>query len=204
MAETTLEPRSPFGEPLDRRWRGVRLVERHGGALAHVAARRGMAGEVRSRLSALGLAVPDAPRRVAGEAVGTSLELLWCGHEQWLASGDAPDLASRLEEALAGAASVTEQSGAWVNLRLEGPRARDVLERLCPVDLDPGAFPPGAVARTAMEHLQAVVALVEDRPDPAFVLLAASSSARSFRDALAHAATSACGEPVSPGAAGDG
>ena len=78
-------------------------------------------------------------------------------------------------------AYVTDQTGNWCIVELSGARAQDCLERLCPVDLHPSAFPEGAFARTVMEHMGAVVLRIGPER---FLLLSASSSARSFWHAL--------------------
>ena len=75
------------------------------------------------------------------------------------------------------AAYPTDQTGNWVVLELSGPRSRDVLERLCPLDVHPDAFAVGAFARTTMEHMSAVLIRTDE---DAFLLLSASSSARTF------------------------
>ncbi len=75
----------------------------------------------------------------------------------------------------------TDQSDSWLALRLTGSDATKALERICPVDLDPANFTPGSTARTAMEYMGTVVhKLGEDD----FLLLSASSSARSFLHAV--------------------
>jgi heterotetrameric sarcosine oxidase gamma subunit len=89
---------------------------------------------------------------------------------------------TEVAEALGPAACLTEQTDAWVILRLAGPAALPALARLCPLDLD--ALPPGRVARTLMEHLGAILFR---EADESFLLLSASSSAASFRDAVAAA-----------------
>ncbi|MDJ0937719.1 MAG: sarcosine oxidase subunit gamma family protein, partial [Kiloniellales bacterium] len=119
---------------------------------------------------------------------------LWTGHEQWFV--EAPEsalggLEALLQEALGDTAAVTEQSDAWASLRLEGPATRAVLEKLCPLDLHPGAFPPGATARTTLEHLSAIVTSRDDRGS--FSILTPRSSAGSFLHHLRLAADSACG-----------
>jgi len=78
---------------------------------------------------------------------------------------------------LGGAAYTTDQTDVWVALRIEGQRTRAALERICPLDLHPGAFPEGRVARTVMEHLGVII--LREGPD-AFLLLSARSSAGSF------------------------
>ena len=75
----------------------------------------------------------------------------------------------------------TDQSDSWVALRLTGPVAAAALERICPIDLDPAIFTPGSTARTAMEHMGAVIHKLDEDD---FVLLSASSSARSFLHAV--------------------
>ncbi len=75
----------------------------------------------------------------------------------------------------------TLQSDNWVALRISGPRSRDALERICPIDLNSAAFPQGKVARTTMEHLGVII--YPDDTD-SFILLSGSSSAGSFLHAL--------------------
>ena len=76
---------------------------------------------------------------------------------------------------------ITDQTDNWLILRLSGPLAIAALERICPVDLDADAMPPGRFARTVMEHLGAIV-IRQDATE--FLLLSASSSAGSFLHAV--------------------
>ncbi len=69
---------------------------------------------------------------------------------QWLLEGG--DVA-----ALAGSAAVTEQGDGWAGLALGGPGARAALSRLVPLDLDPAAFPSGAMARSMLGHVPALL-----------------------------------------------
>ena len=71
----------------------------------------------------------------------------------------------------------SDQSDAWCLLRIDGPASRRALERVCPLDLHPDAFPVGAVARSVVEHLGAIVLREGEN---AFLLLSPRSSARSF------------------------
>lgn len=77
-------------------------------------------------------------------------------------------------------ASITDQSDSWVSIKLSGERSRDVLERICPIDLHPDIFTDGNVARSVMEHLGVIVF----RQGDAFLLLSARSSAESFLHVL--------------------
>jgi sarcosine oxidase subunit gamma len=93
-----------------------------------------------------------------------------------------PDLAvPTVAAALGSAAYVTDQSDSWAMLRMSGTGVRAALDRICPLDLDEGAFPEGRVARTVMEHLSVII--LRDGPD-SFLLMSPRSSARSFRQAV--------------------
>ncbi|ODA67748.1 Sarcosine oxidase, gamma subunit family [Methyloligella halotolerans] len=94
---------------------------------------------------------------------------------------DRPDAEKRLAETLSGSAYTTDQTDVWVALRVGGESVVAVLERICPLDLHPDAFPADRCARTVMEHMAAIV--LRDGED-GFVLLTARSSARSFLHAV--------------------
>lgn len=95
------------------------------------------------------------------------------------AGGDPP--LDRVHSALGDAAYCTDQSDNWVALRLSGPLASAALERICPVDIDPSAFPPGSATRTVLEHVGSMVCREEEGR---FLLLAPSSFAGSFLHAV--------------------
>ncbi len=193
MPDLTLTARSPLAgaDALAETWPGFAISEVTHLALASLATRRGQETELRTRAKARFGLEPPAPGRSAG---GDAMTFLWTGHEQWFV--EAPEsalggLEALLQEALGDTAAVTEQSDAWASLRLEGPATRAVLEKLCPLDLHPGAFPPGATARTTLEHLSAIVTSRDDRGS--FSILTPRSSAGSFLHHLRLAADSACG-----------
>ena len=60
-------------------------------------------------------------------------------------------------------------------------RSRDVLERICPLDLDPYVFTLGSVSRTVMEHIGTII--YRDGYD-SFVLLTMRSFAKSMLHAI--------------------
>jgi len=193
VSEFTLHARTAFGraEPLRDTWPGFAVTEETGVALASVAARRGAGAALRAAARRHFSLDPPGPGWCAA---GTPVGFFWIGHEQWFAEAardTLPDLASALGAALGDTAAITDQSDAWARLRLAGPRTRDVLEKLSPLDHDPSAFPTGAVARTVMEHVAVIIMAVSD--EPAFTLLTPRSSARSFRAHLHHAAASTRG-----------
>lgn len=105
----------------------------------------GRAAAVDAALKARGLGFP---------APGTSLEvadarILWAGRETAFLIGMPPP-------ALADAAVIDLTDG-WVGLGLSGAGSEAVLARLVPIDLRPGSFAGGAVARTLLGHVQILI-----------------------------------------------
>lgn len=80
---------------------------------------------------------------------------------------------------------LSDQSDSWAILQLEdqadGERVRQMLERLCPLDLHPDGFPVGRVARTQMEHLAVIIWREASNH---YLLMSPRSSAGSFLHAL--------------------
>ena len=75
------------------------------------------------------------------------------GPGQWLAASESlanEALARDLAQRLKGLASISDQSGGRTVLRVSGPRARDVLAKGLPIDLDPRAFPLGSAATSTI------------------------------------------------------
>lgn len=170
MADFKLK-KVPFLNGFDRQYGDTRLHERTDLMLTSMAVPQGGEAAFAAALkSATGLDLPTP--RVASQR--DNLILIATTPDQFLLispDGDAP------AEALAGAAYVTDQSDVWVALEISGTGARRALERICPIDLDESVFQTGAFARTVMEHLGAFILR---RDADAFLLLSASSSARSF------------------------
>lgn len=103
--------------------------------------------------------------RAAGAAIGVEIDGTFCraflGHERaalWLGPDEylllAPQeaahaLASSVELALQGAAhALVDVSHRQTALELQGPRAMELLNSGCPLDLDLAAFPVGMCTRT--------------------------------------------------------
>lgn len=86
---------------------------------------------------------------------------------------------SQVDKIIGDAAYLTFQTDGWCQLKLSGPDAAAALERLTMLDI--AYMSQGSASRTLMEHL-AVVLIVEKENE--FLLLAASSSARSFLHAV--------------------
>ena len=81
-------------------------------------------------------------------------------------------------------AALTDQSDGWVTIEISGLRSRDVLERICPINLETNHFPSHTVARTSMEHLSVIII----RLDEDFLMLSPRSSADSFLHSVVQSA----------------
>lgn len=178
---------------------GLVLRERRGLALATVIARAGV-----DRLGLDGLDLPETPRWVAAEGVTA----VWAGPRQWLllaeggpAAGVAPGFVPGLARALAGRASVADQSDGRTVLRLAGPAARATLAKLAGIDLHPDVFRPGDVALTRMAQLS--VALWQVADDPVYDIACFSTFAASLWHALVSAGAAAGIDVLAPDAAGE-
>ena len=129
------------------------ITELTGLGLATVACRKGQA----SALSAAVRKAYDVDLPVSSRvAQGAAVSFIGYGPEQWLAVSEAlakEALAGELAAKLQGLASVSDQSGGRTVLRIGGSRARDVLAKGLPIDLDPRAFPLGSAATSAISHI---------------------------------------------------
>jgi methylglutamate dehydrogenase subunit D len=135
------------GEP------GIVISELAGLGLATVACRKGQIGALGAAVrDAYGVELPESSRF----AQGSKVNFIGYGPGQWLAVSESlanETLARDLSAKLKGLASVSDQSGGRTVLRISGPRARDVLAKGLPIDLDPRAFPLGSAATTAISHI---------------------------------------------------
>lgn len=186
MAEHRLTPVAALGGPAPLRERigPVSLVEATDMALASLAPRRGREAEVEARAAEAAIPLPGPGQAAAGPTWGA----FWVSPGMWFL--EAPfatheDVVAALRPLFGDAASLTEQTDAWVRLEVQGPLA-PLLERLCNLDL--ARFGPGSATRTVIEHLGVLaIRRAEDR----MTLLGPRSSAASLHHALAGAARSA-------------
>lgn len=126
------------------------VSERFDVALASVAARRGRMADLADAAGKIGLPLPGAGRHAAG----TPCSAFWVAPEMWFV--EAPfetheEIAAMLKDALGDAASVTEQTDAWVVFDLAAPDLGPLLERLS--NVDHRKAPDGFATRTVIEHL---------------------------------------------------
>ncbi len=157
------------------------VTERFDVALASIAARRGR--DLTGPAQAAGVPLPGPARYQSGVPYSS----FWVTPEMWFV--DAPfasheDIAALLKATFGDAASVTEQTDAWVTFDLAAADLAPVLERLCNVDFR--AVPDGHATRTMMEHLG--VYLVKLGPGTARIH-GPRSSAQSLLHALKTAAS---------------
>ncbi len=169
--------------------RGVIATDRDGLGIARVAAHRKGAGRMAELFRAqFGIEPPRAPRRASFGEVG----LAGIAPDTWLAIREnaGNGIAHALQSSLGDCASVTDQSDAYVILRLTGPRVRETLAKLIPIDIHPRAFEVNAVVTTVCSYVSVMLWRLGDtaRDEPSFEIWAGRSLAVSLYQAVSHAA----------------
>jgi sarcosine oxidase subunit gamma len=144
--------------------RRVLSVTAHAGALPRLEA-------------ALGVSLPAAGRTCpAGDILW-----VWSGPGSWLAIAEAPvDVA-----AAAAFAAITEQSDGKAIFVVSGPHARQILQKLVPIDLHEAEFLPDHTAVTLAGHIPVQIW----REGETFCLACFRSFAAALHHALADAET---------------
>lgn len=135
------------------------------GPITSIALFPGQEKPANKALKPLGLVFP-APNRVVEKA---GVMLAWTARDQAFLIGAAPP-------DMGASAALSDQSGGWAGLLLQGGDAWQVLARHVPIDLRDTAFPAGSCARAPLNHMQSVILR---RPDAAFLVLVFRSMARS-------------------------
>lgn len=182
-----LKPVTALGgtEPRIDRFENVCIAENDGVALASVAARMGHEKACQGVLKKLLGAVPQAGKAVLHDPEAG----FWMGPEQWMIGAPRAThelLADQLKELLGNAASVTEQTGAWVCFDVTGPAMADLCERLCGVPIR--QMQAGDAQRTMIHHLGCFV--IKREADDHIRILGPRASAGSLHHALMDAAHS--------------
>jgi heterotetrameric sarcosine oxidase gamma subunit len=194
VASETLTPASAF-----LHWRpiahpGFTAAPREALTMASFATARGKTEALAEAMrSSYKLELPRRP----GRSEGNGLAVVWTGPDQWLAVADRDqgrDLETELKPALAGLASVVDQSDGRVVVRVSGPRTRDVLAKGLPLDLHPRAFKPGDAAITHASHIGVILWQLDDRPTYELAMF------RSYADSFAHWLDEAAAEYAYPAA----
>lgn len=155
-----------------------RLRERDDLALVSIAAPQGNETAVEKALkSGWGL---DSPTATRASKEGTTYAVATSPDQMILIfEHSGPDANRVVQQKLNGIGYTTDQTDVWVALEISGPDSLAALERLCPLDV--ALMPELGFGRTVMEHMGALVLRVAAKE---FLLLSASSSAKSFLHAI--------------------
>ena len=189
--DDALLPRAPFANlPVKSgTGHGVIALDRDGLGLATVHVRQGRNAALAERVrECFGTELPQGPRRIA---VG-GLAFAGIGPQAWLAAreqgGNA--FAESLKAAIGDLASVSDQSDGYAVLRLTGPKLRETLSKVVPIDLHPRAFEPGDVVSTLASHIGATLWRLDDAADglPVIEVAVFRSLAADFWHALSDSA----------------
>lgn len=132
----------------------IRLGEVANTQLLHIGVYPGAGSRVATGASTvLGGALPDSPVRASN--AGKHLIFRIAPDQYWVVEGGGESaLEARLRATIpADAGCITALDGARTRLFVEGPRARDLLGRLVPIDLHPTVFPVGGFAQTGIHHV---------------------------------------------------
>jgi sarcosine oxidase, subunit gamma len=189
VVEHRLKPLLPLGGAAPRvdRYDGLTISENADVALASLAGRRGQADNLdRACKDLFGTALPGPGCSASGQLY----TVIWIGPEQWFV--EAPfatheDIARILKTVVKDAASVTEQTDGWARFDVAGPRACDVLERLCALNVR--GMQTDDASRTLIEHLGCLVICRKQSLE--FSVLGPGSAARSLHHAIVTVAQSA-------------
>jgi sarcosine oxidase subunit gamma len=169
--------------------RGVIANDRDGLGIATVIGGRGQIAALTQRVrERFGIDLPHGPYRAAAGGVAFA----GTGPETWLATQEqgGNNFAASLKVEIGSAAAVSDHSDGYAILRLTGPKLRDALAKIIPIDVDPRAFNPGDVAATIASHMGATLWRIEDAPDgaPVFEIAVFRSLAGSFWYSLSESA----------------
>jgi len=103
----------------------------------------------------------DLPSEACRAASAGERAALWLGPDEWLLLAPEEEAAAiglALSQALAGVAhALVDVSHRQTGLVLEGPRASQLLNAGCPLDLDPAAFPVGMCTRTLLGKAEIIL-----------------------------------------------
>ncbi len=154
MLQSPLEGQIQSGRHLD-----LSVQELPGIAQFQVISRKGKSAVLGKKVAGL-LARKNALTSLEGAEAGG---FFICGPgpgEYWVFAEKpgARDVETMLDKELGETASLFDQSHGRIVLRIEGPRATDVLAKGTPLDFHPTAFPAQGAAHTVIAHIPALVA----------------------------------------------
>jgi sarcosine oxidase subunit gamma len=182
VSDYTIVKESPLGGA-EHEFDGVTVSEVVDQSLVMIAMPNGKAEEIEAAMSkSCGLSVPAMGQST--QSADGSITLWRLQKNQVLAyyAYESDDAEANIAERFnAPSAYYTDQSDTWAMIRVSGERSRDILERICPIDLDPSVFTLGSVSRTIMEHIGTII--YRDGDD-SYVLLTMRSFGRSMLHAI--------------------
>ena len=181
MSDYELLAESPLGG-VEIELDGFNITEVTDKSLVMVALPREQFKDIESSIdNSCGLKLPEIENST--KSSDSSITLWRLQKNQVLAyfTYEGSDAESNLSSRLSAPAYYTDQSDTWAMIRVSGERSRDVLERICPIDLSPELFSVGNVSRTIMEHIGTII--FRDGDD-SYVLLTMRSFGRSMLHAI--------------------
>jgi methylglutamate dehydrogenase subunit D len=191
IKESTLTARAPFTDLAFTcaPGQGVRVEDRDGLSIATVLLRKRRMATLCQRVrERFGIELPRGSRRVEGNGVAFA----GIGPEAWLATCEARgnDFVPFVNATLGDAASVCDQGSGYALLRMTGPKLRETLAKMLPLDLHLRAFAPGDVASSIASHVGTTLWRLQDAADgsPVFEIAVFRSLAGSFWHELAASA----------------
>ncbi len=179
-----LEALTPLGltEPQTVTIGRFTIIERGDVALASLATRRTRQADVSACAAKAGIPLPAPGRHATG-----TLAAFWLAPQMWMI--EVPfaqaDIRADLLAIFGDAASITEQTDAWVRFDLSAPDLIPLLERLSNFDL--GRATEGTATRSVIDHLGCY--LIKHGPCD-ITLYGPRSSAQTLHHALSVAANS--------------
>lgn len=189
-SSSNLMPRAAFADlPIAAPGSGVIVQERDSLGIASVLAKRGQQDALTKRIREhFGIELSPGPKRsAAGDYAFIAM-----GPNTWLATGEATGNAfvTSLTDALGEHAAISDQTDGQAVLRVSGPKARNALCKLVPIDLHPRIFRSGDVAVTVAVHIGTTLWRLDDDPNgqSVFEIAVLRSLAGSFWTALSESA----------------
>ncbi len=180
MSDYTLTKESPLNG-VEHEFDDVTVTEVIDQSLVMVAIPRGKIDEIGSAINkSCGLVIPAMGQSTQSSDASITLWRLQKNQVLAYYGYEGHDAENDIAKKLNAPAYYTDQSDTWAMIRVSGARSRDVLERICPLDLDPDKFTLGSVSRTVMEHIGTII--YRDGDD-SYVLL----TMRSFSHSMLHA-----------------
>ena len=181
MASYTLTTATPLGG-LNVRLDQIEITEVSDRALVSLAVPNGKQAQLAERVeNVFAVGLPQTGKSAVSQLDDTRL-LGLASDQFFVAFADRhEDPEAHIKKLVGETGYVVDQSDSWVMLLVEGARSRAMLERICPLNLNPASFAVGDVARTAMEHHAAIILR---EADDRYLLLSPRSSAKSFAHAV--------------------